>query len=86
MRIYINGEEDPITGDTPEMPVYENNLVIGEIDTWAFKGKVDEVAILSKALTGDEVTQLMGGVDEFLLAVQPMGMFAVTWGGVKNSY
>ena len=86
MKLYINGEQDPVTGDTPEMAAVQANLVIGDIDTWSFIGKIDEVVVFNKAFTEDEVIKLMGGLDEFLLAVQSMGKLAATWGEVKNSY
>ncbi|MCD6506247.1 LamG domain-containing protein [Candidatus Poribacteria bacterium] len=48
-----------------------------------FSGNVDEVAIFSRALSQDEIKELMNGLKQLILAVEPESKLATVWGEVK---
>ena len=48
-----------------------------------FQGLIDEVAIFNKALSQDEINEIMGGIDT-LLSVKPMGKITSAWADVKR--
>lgn len=47
-------------------------------------GAVDEVAIFNRALSDDEVKELMEGLGQLVYPVDPRSKLAVTWGEVKS--
>lgn len=85
-KIYVDGEfigeqaEGFPLPDFPEVTVY---LGTGESPgTWPVEDTIfDDVMIWDKALTVEEINQLMEGE---LLAVQPQGKLAVKWAKLKS--
>ena len=81
---YIDGEE------TSRGPVAEGKGLVqteyivqigsGREFTRSFEGIMDDVAVFSVALSGDEIKQLMGGVETF---VRPVAVQPSTWGKIK---
>lgn len=58
-------------------------------DSRFFEGLIDEVVIFNKALTKDDINNIMTkGLDEALniRAVSPAGKLATAWGVIKNQY
>ncbi len=85
-RIYINGEE---AGTAPfeEMDCDIADYYLGFDDRqWSekFSGAIDEVYILTRAMTADEIKAGTKGVMLDIISVRPAGKFADTWGRVKG--
>jgi hypothetical protein len=84
-KIYINGEE---AGTAPfvEMDGDITDYYLGfddrQWDEW-FTGAIDEVYILTRAMTADEIQSALEGPMKQIISVQPAGKLAVTWGQVK---
>ena len=54
-------------------------------DTGNFNGLIDDVALLDRALSEDEIKTIMDdGLEAGALAVSPQGKAATTWGALKS--
>ncbi|MCD6506793.1 LamG domain-containing protein [Candidatus Poribacteria bacterium] len=86
VKVYIDGKEDasaPLSGKAK----YGGNdypLVFMRHYDRFLSGIIDEVAIFKRALTEDEIQQLMEGAGT-LLAVDPNGKLATSWGAIKEN-
>ncbi len=86
--VYVNGEPDPpIAGgglvNTEDLP----SLDIGWRRTTGvstFEGGMDDLFIYNRVLDENEVKQIMKGFAD-MLAVEPGGKLAVTWGELRLS-
>jgi hypothetical protein len=61
--------------------------MLGSGEIWPFLGIIDDVGIFSKALSADDIKNIMNrGLDEALglTAVFPSGKLTVTWGDIKQ--
>ncbi|MCD6506971.1 LamG domain-containing protein [Candidatus Poribacteria bacterium] len=87
--IYINGEEDqggPIAGGGKINVEKEPSLDIGFRRTSGssfYQGAMDDLWIANKALSKNEIQELMNGFTG-LMAVNPSGKLATTWGDLKS--
>jgi len=83
VKVYIDGKEDG-TADAVDA-VYGNNdqplVFMVHYDRW-LKGMIDEVAIYNRAISDNEITQIMGGLKN-ALAVSQKDKLAITWGQLK---
>jgi hypothetical protein len=84
-RIYLNGELHAESSDAFAF-VSDNQLplVIGtgvNRPQYTFTGIIDEVMIFSRALTQDEIRDVMGGK---FLSVDHAARLSTTWGGIKS--
>jgi len=84
VRIYVDGKEDgtaPAVDDT-----YGKNdqplVFMVHYHRW-IKGLLDEVAIFNRALSEDEISSLMNGLQS-VLAVDTKGKLATTWAKLKK--
>lgn len=82
--MYINGELD---GEAPfDQPIASSdvNLYLGSYwnATYGLNGAIDEVYILKRALTQDEIKAAMNGLLD-MMAVEPLGKLAAKWGLLK---
>jgi hypothetical protein len=55
-----------------------------EWDEW-FTGAIDEVYILTRAMTADEIKVALDGPMMQIISVRPAGKLAAMWGHVKGS-
>ena len=86
MTHYLNGKESA-SQKVSEVDVTPsvNNLLIGE---WVagkgrqFNGMIDEVLIIDRVLTVDEISALGKGVEK-ASAISNTGKLTATWGGIK---
>ena len=90
MLIYKNGVEVGSMAKAGKLAVDPSvNMAIGSqpdgvVDTQVspFEGIIDDVAIWNRALTVDEIAEMMGnGIPA--LAVEPGGKLATVWGAIK---
>ena len=86
VKVYIDGAED---GSAPlgDEAVYGQNDYPLVFMTHYFRflpGVIDEVAMFKRALEEDEIATLMAGA-EAMLAVEPNGKLATSWGKIKRS-
>jgi len=82
---YIDGKILDEIKDVKDKLVTDNlPLCIGDDPTWAspFIGIADEVVIFSRAITTEEMKEVMGGM-KALMAVFPKGKLTTTWGNIK---
>ena len=84
--IYVNGEmKHEQESNNPVAPAATASAV--QIGTWSgerWPGAVDEVALWSRALSGDEIAQAMNLDSRTLLSVNPSGKAAAVWGTLKR--
>ena len=85
-KIYANGEE-AAAWPFVEMDGDITDYYLGYDDrrTWSewFTGAIDEVYILTRAMTADEIKAGLEGPMMQIISVRPAGKLAVTWGRVR---
>jgi len=84
LTVYLNGIEDGSANyDGTIADTTVNVCIGGKIDgaLFPFHGKMDEVAIFNRALSADEIKNLMAGI---VSPVELQERLAVTWGQVKE--
>ena len=85
---YLNGEVvDRLTNANGKMVTDDEPLIIGDERPMnrLFQGIIDEVAVFNRALSQDEIKEIMGGIKS-LLSVDPAAKLAAVWGEVKASH
>lgn len=87
--IYIDGEEKASMKASGEMTPTTGPLFIGTKHPGApngdhMMGMLDEVIILNRGITQDEVKELMEGADKLLTPVDPRGKMAAVWAEMKS--
>jgi hypothetical protein len=86
-KIYINGEVaqtstfEELDGDITDYYLGFDNR---QWDEW-FTGAIDDVYILKRAMTDDEIKAASEGVLTKIIAVNHSSKIAVTWGHVKSN-
>jgi hypothetical protein len=91
VRAYIDGEvmaeagglSDPIADSGIDVYIGMSTYAVSD----ALKGVLDEVAIFNKALTEEEIQEIMtDGLEKAtgILAVAPAGKLASAWGSIKG--
>ena len=87
-RGYVNGVEDGTREvGAPYLLFEDEPLIIGESHFPApvfFKGIIDEVAFYNRALSPEEVNQLMDNPIVGASAVEATGKLATTWATIKE--
>ena len=87
---YLDGkfvDEEPVGIDPADLSNVESRLFIGSRSGSQdfFEGAIDEVGIFNKALTEDEIKNIMTrGLAVAGLAVNPGGRLIDTWSGIKE--
>lgn len=83
--LYINGELQHEAAAGGNLVPDGKPLVVGDEQGASrfFQGVIDEVAVFTRALSQDEVQELMGGIGD-ILSVEPVGKAATTWASIKN--
>jgi hypothetical protein len=94
IRLYVNGVEeasmkpvgDPIPNIyTVQIGGFDDTLHGGGWSGCWTNAVIDEVALFSAVLTGNEIKSIMnGGVEATVLAVSPTGRLADAWGRIKS--
>ena len=81
----VDGKEDG-AADAVDATYGENDqplVFMVHFQRW-IKGMMDEVAIFNRALSEDEINQIMsGGLSQSVLAVEPAGKLGIAWGALK---
>ena len=82
---YINGEAVDTQVVNGDMVPDGLPLVVGDERPMnrLFQGLIDEVAVFNRALSEDEIKEIMEGIDS-LLSVESMGKIATTWAATKQ--
>ena len=86
IQFYSNGE--PQAPNTRKMDTCEGDFLIGSAKTPGvnlWQGLIDEMVIFDKALTQDDVKQLMDNGVQNRTAVESRNSLATTWGVIKSS-
>ncbi|MFC1716211.1 LamG-like jellyroll fold domain-containing protein [Candidatus Poribacteria bacterium] len=92
--LYVDGVQITNTGGNDiglDTDITTHDVEIG-YDQWIghgnpANGTIDEVAIISDDLSENDIINIMNnGLANSLLAVEPAGKLAITWGGVKVEY
>lgn len=81
---YIDGNLAAESAYAGKMPENTASVTIGmrsKSKDCLFNGMIDEVAIFNRALSQDEVKNVMGGIET---AVKHEGKLATSWGNIKN--
>jgi len=85
-NLYVDGVLDGNISPGLKPPRSNGFLYIGGYDLqnfWAV-GTIDEASLFNKALSKEEIGELMKGLSLFV-AVQPMAKLPFTWGNIKDS-
>ena len=85
VQLYVNGEAAG-TPTPQSMEDSEGSYFIGchKDLTNFWDGIIDDAVMLNKALDEDEINSLMNNGIKDILAVEPMGKLAVSWGSIKG--
>ena len=85
--VYMNGELVHEMHERKEkLLVNDRPLKIGADPACApeaFDGVIDEVVVFLRALTRDEIKEVMGGMEK-LMFFSPSGKLTTTWASIKN--
>jgi hypothetical protein len=91
--LYIDGELKPIEHTdgsrsvqllpSPGRALHMGALIPERFDSYS-DNLIDDVAIFNKALTQDDVTRLLLGLEAGILSVSPSGKLATTWAAIKQ--
>ena len=83
---YIDGKEVSKGAISGKMVPNDNYLGIGfrEASPHYWKGMLDDMAVFKRALSADEVTDIMDNGLESMMAVRPNDKLATTWGKIKK--
>lgn len=85
LRFYVDGVEEATKDDadfdvgTAPVPLH----MMSHLNRWLV-GSLDEVFLLRRALSADEIGALMDGGVEVFLSVEPNGKLATEWGSLKG--
>lgn len=82
MRIYVNGTLEATTKQNGDIDNV-GELLFGTFGGEKFLGRLDEVVCFNRAITEDEIAELMQGV-ETVLPVSPERMLTTMWGQLKT--
>jgi hypothetical protein len=85
---YIDGEEVASEALSGAMVTNDNYLGIGfrEDSPHYWRGMLDDMAVFSRALSAEEVNQIMNnGLSSMVTAVSPKDKLATTWSNIKNA-
>jgi hypothetical protein len=96
IRVYVNGKEqnslrptDPAIANMYTVQIGGFDDTLHGIRNWSgcyTNAAIDEVALLSVALTANEIKSVMeNGIAIVILDVSPAGSLADTWGRIKSS-
>jgi len=87
LLLYVDGVLEG-EGDHDGVPDFmEDPLMLGSGEIWPFLGIIDDVGIFNKALSADDIVNIMNnGLDKALsiTAVSSAGKLTATWGGIKR--
>jgi len=85
VQIYVNGEPSGVAAQK-SMEDSEGNYLIGchKNLTNFWDGIIDDVVLIKKALSKNELQDLMKNGLSNILSVEPSGKLAVSWGNIKN--
>jgi len=87
IRGWVDGMMEAQTGEQGEPDQPEDRpLTIGAVNGIPVKGIIDDVALFSVALEEDDIKEIMdNGLEKTLgiVAVEPAGRLAITWGEIK---
>ncbi len=94
IKLYVNGVEEETMKPAGDPIVNIYSVQIGGFDDTLHGGGwkgcwtnavIDEVALFSAALTGNEIKSIMNsGIEATVLTVSPAGRLADTWGRIKS--
>ena len=90
MTHYLNGKKSAFKDKINSNAITDSalNLLIGEwvgggVGSRPFNGMIDELVIINRAMTLDEIDALFGGVEKAFV-VSGKDKIAATWGDLKN--
>ena len=91
MKSYLDGKKVDERNTTAPTPAVRGLFLMGNFlkrgDGWNYNGAIDEVVILTEALTEGDIKDLMNkGLERALglVAVSPPGSLTTTWGAAKR--
>ena len=93
VEMYVDGEPESKKGALSDAkaawkPEWDGPVTAGstlqlKYGPESYTGGIDEIVIMSRAITQDEVQQLMKGWEDGAFAVQPRDKLAVNWARIK---
>lgn len=85
-KLYLDGAVDAQTTPGTKPDNHDNFLFIGgcDIGNYWMTGTIDEVVIYNRALSEQEINELMEDGATVMLDVQPSGKLATTWSQIKT--
>ena len=87
LLLYVDGVLEAEGDHDGEPDFMDDPLMLGSGEIWPFLGIIDDVGIFNKALSADDIVNIMdNGLDEALniTAVSSAGKLTATWGGIKS--
>ena len=86
--IYVDGEVVGEVQKAVELPSFDTPILVGTGEapgTHPIEGIIDEVWVFNRALSEDEIKEIMDKGPE-VISVEPKGKLATSWGSVKAEY
>jgi hypothetical protein len=87
-KIYVDGEVVGEVQKTVALPSFDTPILVGTGEapgTHPTEGIIDEVWVFNRALSEDEIKEIMQKGPE-ILPVEPKGKLATNWGVIKTKY
>jgi len=86
VKVYLDGDEVAATTMPTETPNTDVNIAIGAVvyRNNYYQGIIDEVAVITTALSQEDIVVIMNEGLEQALAVSPADKLTVTWSSIKE--
>ncbi len=87
LLLYVDGALEAEGDHDGEPDFMEDPFMLGSGEIWPFLGIIDDVGIFNKALSADDIVNVMNnGLDKALsiTAASSAGKLTATWGGIKR--
>ena len=85
LLLYVDGVQEA-EGDHKGKPDFmDDPLMLGGGTIWPFKGIIDDVGLFNKALSADDIKNIMNeGLSSTLAVVSSLGKLTTTWAKIKK--
>jgi len=84
LLLYVDGVLDGEGAHSGEPDFMDDPLMLGSGEIWPFLGIIDDVGIFNKALSADDIVNIMNNGLAGMTAVSPSGKLTTKWADLKK--
>jgi len=84
LRLYVDGVLEGEGDHDGEPDFMDDPLMLGSGEIWPFLGIIDDVGLFNKALSADDILNIMDNGLDKTLNVSTAGKLATAWGRIKR--